>query len=436
MILLGTSRRRLLASIGGAALASRLAPFIPASVRAAGASPRRMLVVFHPMGYLERTFWPQSSGGSWTLGETMSALAPWKDKLIYPDGLEIAGAGASDDNEHGKGMNMVFTGSRKQGLSTGPSVEQAVANHLYAQTKTRFRALGLGVNGRDGHPHNTCFFTAAQVAVKPDNDPNSVFSTVFKDFTDGGGTDPSLALRAERQKKSVIDFVKGDLDRVCQKAGTEDRKKCEAHLDGVRMLEVALGNEQTAPATCTKPAAPGSGDLVGTYSRQVDMLAAALACDLTRVVTLQMAYSDGGLDMIPGINHHNTTHAVGDTGGAPGPISDHQKIDRWFADRWVYLLKKLSSYQESDGTLLDNTLVLVGSDTTTRGGAHSLSRFTYWMAGGGNFAFKTGRHVQVAPAPGKYTPNHRLFVSICNAFGMNVSKFGNLDNGSGPLAGL
>ena len=68
---------------------------------------------------------------------------------------------------------------------------------------------------------------------------------------------------------------------------------------------------------------------------------------------------------------------------------------------------------------------------------HHHSRMTYLLAGGGNFAFKTGRHVKLAsPNDPKKTSQHRLLTSISQAFGRQVDKVGNFDPASGPLAGL
>jgi hypothetical protein len=166
------------------------------------------------------------------------------------------------------------------------------------------------------------------------------------------------------------------------------------------------------------------------------------------VATLQLGNADG-FDVIAGLNHHGTTHAVGDTKGKdPEKIATHQKFDRWFADRWAYLLRRLDGVGEGNGTLLDNTLVMFASDTSTRMagdriGAHDHSRFPFWLAGGGNFAFKTGRYLVYdhpdRPGPpdktGRKWPLHNaLLVSIGRAFGLDMNAFGTHDDGSGPLA--
>jgi len=139
----------------------------------------------------------------------------------------------------------------------------------------------------------------------------------------------------------------------------------------------------------------------------------------------------------------------------PQAAADHKKWDSWLAMQWAYLLGQLDSVPEGNGTMLDNTLVVFGSDTTTgqtlQKGAHVGFRFPMWIAGGSNFAFRTGRQVMVplmplhfgATAanswgynPGKYLYHNALLLSVARAFGMNISSYGSYDQGQGGVPGL
>lgn len=453
------NRRHFLSAALAGGVASHLLPFIPSAVRAAGASPKRLLVVFHPMGWLETSFFPTLAANKvdFELGESCKPMAAHKNKLIFMDGLENRGGiwtygfvnGKQLDNEHGLGMSAAFTGSRKDSSGTfamGPSIDQAVADHLYAATPTKFRSIALGVNAGSPSGHSSTFFSKSETPVNPQNSAKAAFDTFFKDVPTGaGGGAPSadLVARARKQRQSVIDMVRAELNSLCGNAGQAEKEKCEAHLAALRQQENALA-QLTVPvaASCTKPQSPvASSDLVANMHAQMDIVAAAFTCDLARVATIQMGGADGGVDP-PGFEHHNTTHAVGDSNGAAGPVANHKQIDLFFANRYAYLLKKLDSVQEADGTLLDNTLILFGSDTTSgmspgAAGAHQATRFPFWMAGGGNFAFKMGRALQyTTPVAKKWVPHNRMLVSIAQAFGLGVDKFGTLDPGTGPLAML
>lgn len=480
------SRRRMLAAIAAAGGASRLGPFLPASVRAAG-TPKRILTVFHPMGYLQNSFWPGGTGTDFTLGETQTALNPWKSKLLYLDGLNLYGPQwffNNDDNEHAAGGNMVFTGAKKVGRANGPSIEQAIADFQYAQAKTKFRALALGVNAGDTSPHSAVFHSKAQTPVAGQNNVQATFDMLFSGFTGptapppSGGTqsppapgmqppavDTSAADRARKQQQSVLNLIKADLSRIRGLAGKDDQQKIEAHMDGISSLENRLGMTSSSPpvtmpvpmqaattppvaagtasAGCAKPTLASGSGIQANARAQMDIITAAFACDMTRHASLQFGMCDGGVDDAFNLPHHDTTHKYGDTGGAAPHPENHKTIDRWFAAQWAYLLGKLDSVKEGNGTLLDNTLVLFGSDTTTNSGPHSHSRFPLWMAGGGAFAFKTGQAIKLPASKSgsqadlaKGVVHQRLLTSIAQAFGMNVDSFGDNDPGKGPLTQL
>lgn len=441
------SRRNILSGLAAAPVLSALSPFLPVGMaRAADASaPKRLLTIFHPMGWLESTFWPTPDGTSFKLDPVMAPLEPWKSKLIFPDGLLLRAPGG---NEHGRGMSSVFTGSGFSPggpeLATGASYDYLIAEHLYAQFKTPHKYLPLGVNAvNNNFGGDHCFYSAPGRYFIKDNEAASVFDTVFSRLQTTGMVDDGALARVKAQKKSVIDLVKADLDRICRKVGAQEKIKCEAHLDSIRAMEMNLANI-AAPTTCSKPARPASGDeLSQKMAAQFDMIAAAFACDQTRVISLTMGQCNGGLDLVPGVNQHDTTHKLGDAPNEPSHVENHKRIDNYLATGYAQLFKKLDAYKEGNGSLLDNTLIVMASDTTSGmglvnvRGAHRHSRMTYLVAGGGNFAFRTGRHLKIAnPSDKTRSTHHRLLVSVSRAFGLNVDKIGDYDPSSGPLAEL
>lgn len=452
------SRRQFIQSIVGAAAASKLMNLMPHAAFAAGEAPKRLLCVFHPMGYLENSFWPSGEGSSFRLGETQTALEPYKSKLLYVDGLMRSDRAYWEDarwkvhgkdNEHGSGINGSFTGSwiGDSGFAASASIDQLVANHLFAQKPTPFKTIDLAV-AKGGGPHGSAFFAAAGTPVKPMEARKQAFDTLFANLKTGtpGGDDAALQ-KEKAQKQRVIDTVRAEFKAVCSRIGAEEKAMCDQHLAGIAQLESRLASLQGG-ASCAKPivGAPSSEQSVEMRG-QMDLIRSAFACDLARVATLQFGGADGGIEAsgIPG--QHETTHAVGDS-GTQSVIEDHKKWDALWAKDMAYLLQQLNSVNEGNGTMLDNTLILVGSDTNTGQtiirGAHQGYRATYWMAGGSNFAFKTGRTLKL-PYPVSndfhrngpmWTYHNALLVSIAKAFGMNLNAVGTWDQGKGPVPGL
>ncbi len=443
------NRRKFAGLMGGSAVAGGLLPFLPRASYAGGSgSPKRLLVIFHGLGYLENSFWPTpgATDSDFTLGQTQAVLEPFRDQLIYPDGLTLYGGPyyfPDDDNEHGSGAAMTFTASHKQNYATGPSFEQVIADHWDAQAPRPFRHVGLGVRGT-ATTHSACFFTGDQQPIQAQNSPSAAFDSLFSSLPSDPADSASIArLRAQRQ--SVIDVVRGELLTVQGRIGAQENQLLEQHLDHVRALEQRVVEFESA---CTAPDAPAAmGDDRAAMEAQMDLIASAFACDLTSVMTLQLGHCDGGVTLVPGVNTHDVSHAVGDTQGDPAVLEAHRELDSWWADRWLYLLQKLDAIQEVDGSLLDNTLIVWGSDTTTGQtlslGPHRHWRMPYFMAGGSNWAFPTGRHLQldhpnsVSHADFELWPSHsRLYTSILQRAGLDADTFGNMDPGSGTLPGL
>ena len=164
-----------------------------------------------------------------------------------------------------------------------------------------------------------------------------------------------------------------------------------------------------------------------TISRQmIDMSVMSLACDLTRVASIQ--YTDAALRAsFPWLNLNENHHFYQHDGGfMQQPCAD---IDTFFMGELAYLLQRLSSIKEGDQTLLDSTAVLVCSEIGDPP-SHDYKRIPFIIAGGGTM-FKTGRYLKL-PA----TPHNNMLVSLLNAYGLKNTTFGDAKYCTGALTGL
>jgi len=253
------------------------------------------------------------------------------------------------------------------------------------------------------------------------------------------------------QRKSVFDISNGETQRLMGLVGAEDRQKLQAHLTAMRDVEQRLvgvpGSSGTpAPVPSGACSAPSLGDFdlkvddqyLQAGQAQMDLAAAALACDQTRILTLQWSYSESehlfqflktSGKAISG-NHHAISHDF----SASGTNYDaYNAIQTWYAERVAYFLGKLDSYREGDGTLLDNTVVLwateIGESTQ-----HDLTLMPYVLAGSAGGAFKAGRYLDFSTAR---KDNNQLLVSLANAVGdKTLTSFGDKSGATGPLSVL
>jgi len=459
------SRRNLLQ---GALAGTALVPLLEAH-RAIGQTskpPTRLVVFATPNGTRNQFFWPTGSGASMTFPEYTAPLSAFKEKLLFLDGIShcpavvTGGTGvgptAITGSEHARGIGGLLTArplgegqfksfNATSGWGSGISIDQHIAELL--NPPTRFKTLELGVHVRDAEVRGRIAYKGADQPIPPREDPQDVFNALFSgpvNNPDPGNADPDAKLHGER--KSVFDLTKREIARLQSNLGSDDRIKLQAHLNSIEEIEDRLtelsgagsaGGNGDPMGTCDAPELDLDVDLLddSTLTRtgqlQMDLAAAALACDQTRIITLQWNYAESE-HLFPNLslsrNHHNISHDW----TAPG-FADYAKIHVWFAQQFAYLLEKLDSYQEDGGSLLDNTVVFWGSEIG-ESNIHDLTRMPYVLAGGGGGQLNTGRVIDYTS--GSRKDNNQLLVSLANIMGADIDTFGDPSGQTGPLPDL
>ena len=444
-------RRALLRGAGGIALGL---PFLEAMTpfgrlaQAATPPPKRFLVFFSPDGNIHENWVPTGTETAFTLSRILAPLEAHKQKLVILDGIEnkVGGYSARPGDDHMKGMGTMLTGiglldgstqggaGDPAGLAGGISVDQTIANAI--GTGTKFKSLELGVEaGSSGTVWGYSAYAGANQPLPPDNNPAAVFTRVFGSV----GADTGAIARLQAERRSVLDAVTQGYARLNPRLGAADRAKLDEHLTNVRDLETRLTAVGATGANCVPPPNPGkvdykANDNFPTIGKlQTDLMVMALACDLTRVGTLQFEQSVGNVRFTwvdPAITrgHHDLSH---DGDGLTDTIEQLTKINLWYSQQLAYLLDSLQRLKEADGTsVLDNTL-LIWVNELARGNAHSHDRMPYVLAGGAGGALRTGRFLSY-----KKTSHNDLLVSCMNLMGVPGATFGDPAFCSGPLANL
>ena len=197
-------------------------------------------------------------------------------------------------------------------------------------------------------------------------------------------------------------------------------------------MELSL-DAGTSGESCKVPVAPTDADAKDVPSKgklMTDLLVNSLACNLTRVGTMQWADSESKfpLNFDPlklSDHHHGYQH---DSAFNPDALF---KIHQWLGSNFAYLLERLAAVKEGDGTMLDNTVVLWVSEIQEPP-THAQTNMPFMIAGGKNAGIKTGRWLKVASQP-----HNSLLVTMLNLFGGTETSFGHKDfSKNGALAGL
>jgi hypothetical protein len=263
--------------------------------------------------------------------------------------------------------------------------------------------------------------------LHPETSPQSAFDRLFGSPI----SDPAALTRLRAEQGAIVDLVTSDLARLKTRVSSDDYAKIDAHLEGVRAIERRLTTD--FGISCAAPTAPDMVDwsknanFPVAASTMIDLTVHALACDLTRVASVQLSRGFSGVvhDWLGiSMGHHTMSHDETKNWN-PELIS----VDNWYAQQFAYLLSAMDAIPEGDGTLLDNTLVLWGRELGTT--SHGMKPMPLIMAGGAQGALQTGRFLD-------FTDQHhaKFLVSACQIMGLDQQSFGNLEPDSGALVGL
>jgi hypothetical protein len=433
------SRREVLRDLG---LGLGCLPLLQAtrSYAASPPSPRRFVCVLQPFGYRTDAWLPERVGpmGRAALPASTSPLTPYQDELIFLPGLTNPGLGRC----HGCGpgaygatfgvARVPVAGYAESGIAT---VDQVVAQGLARAGRVPLLpTLPLGVMVDAGPAAlplgaRRCFWREDGQPVHPRENPHALFAQLF-----GGTAGAAATQRLQVDKRSLLDYVGNELQAYGKTLGTEDRQVIEIHQQAIREVERGLAalppDPSCAPALGPPIAAHSRANFAAIANLQLEMTVAALRCDLTRVVTLQLADARGSgvsLDFVPGIPGAGADW--GRIARAPArPTADPKRLaDRWFMGLFARLLGAMSA-GPAGATLLDHSAVLWA--TTMNDGDSNAQKLPWLLAGKCGGYFRTG---QVADSAGK--PLHGVLAEICNALQVPVEFYGDRAFGA-PMAGL
>lgn len=426
----------------------------PPKAQAAPAAPKRIVFWFTANGTLPDIWLPPQSGALDLSTHPMhSKLAPLQDKLIFCGGVDDKTANVSIGDGHQTGMACLLTNSEilpgslfcegdcpagaevYVGWGGGISVDQHIANEIAKTVTTSFRSLELGVQVKSSNIWSRLCYAGADQPIPAREDPAQNLVDLFSDL----GTDPFALELLRKKRKSVLDAVQADYKSFNPKLGKDDRVRLEQHLESIRSVEQRLDATGAFGEACVmpNPEMPGGqyqqNDLFPvTGKAQMDLLVMALACDMTRVSSLQWSHSVSNVqhNWVPqllGGGHHDLSHYDDSDGSA---YKDILEVNKWYTEQFAYLLTSMQNIQEGDSTLLDNTVV-VWVNELGKGNTHTRNGIPFMLAGGCQGHFKTGRAIDFGGQP-----HGRLLVSLCQAMDVNVDTFGKPENSQGPLPGL
>lgn len=434
--------RRTLLGAGGAALALPLLSSL--KVRAADPVwPKRFVLFNAPNGTVPSAWFPSvvRSESDFDLARIHEPLAAYKERMLLVQGVNCHVGLSSKGNggPHQRGMGALFTGQTlgfgefydgcgaQAGWALGPSLDQVIAQRI--GTETRFRSLELGVRCMDNDVQGRISYSASEAPLPPTNDPALLYERLFRRVP----VDPSSSAS---RKAAVLDAVSDQFAALRPTLSKDDRDKLDAHAELVRDLERRL-DFVPSDGSCAAPEEPmgldpdSEIDMPKVSRAQLDLLATAIGCDLTRVASVQ--YSTGfnrirypWLD--DGGEGHSLSHSGDSDVNAWNILTERA---RWQMGEIAYFMDRLATIPEGDGSALDNTVILWGTEVS-QGNSHSLTDIPYLLLGSLGGVFRTGHYLTFEDAS-----SADYLAAIIEAFdATTMAPFGDPEFSSGPLTAI
>ncbi len=361
------------------------------------------------------------------LSKTLEPLEPLKQKINVIDGLYVKSL-------TGQGIHPGQTGSLLSGahiskgaiIHSGISIDQMIANHVGQDTPQSSVVLACDQPMTGYHETNFSMAYSSHISWQTPDSP--VPLEIY----------PSLAWdnlfdnRGSLLNVSVLDRVMERTQALCQQISASDKTKLDEYLTSVREVEKRVvsmrkGKENaedaakaknTIAATMERPANGLPENLQDHARLMCDIIAIAFQTDKTRVASLIISRDLSAmyypfLDVKEG--HHSASHNNNSDG--------YERIAHFHVSQFAYLVSKLDSMKEGDGTLLDNTCLMFLSNMWI-GRKHDNFRLPLVLAGGLGGTLETGRTLNYLEASEDNRKMCSLYLSLMDRFGIRLEQFG------------
>lgn len=427
------SRRAMLHGMGSMLalpLLDAMVPALEAKPAQSGKPIHRFGVMYIPNGMIMNKWTPVLDGTAYEFSPTLSSLAPFRDQLLVLSNLACVPTPGRPGGAHAKATTRFLTDisppTSETWLDAGISLDQILAQETGKHTQLSSLELAIE-NGETAGAcdvgfacayTNTISWKSANTPLFTQNNPRAVFERLFGDT---GNTDPKARLIRIRQQRSVLDSLTQEVADLQGNLGSTDRQKLTEYLESIRDVErrIQLAEEQNDQ---NLPVVDHPTGIPATYDEHVklmcDLQVLAYQCDLTRVITLMLGREFSGVTYpqvgVPDAHHPITHHA-----GEAEKIAKVEKINAYHVTQFAYLLDKMRSTRDGDGTLLDHATLIYGTGMGECN-AHDPRNIPLVLAGSGAGTLKGGRHIRYP----KETPLANLHLTLLDSFGIQRDRIG------------
>jgi hypothetical protein len=428
------SRRAFLRGAGTVVALPYLEAMMPSSALAAAMpkSTPRIGMFYFGTGMNTRQFFPTDVGPNYAATRILEPLDKLRGNFTVISNTMLEKGGGHD------GAYPFSTGISKNDRQN-ISADQVAAEALGRET--RFSSLQMSVNRGTNYGAQslaTISWNRQGVPLAAENDPRVLFDRLFR---------PDSAAEIEvrgqefRRRRSVLDMVNEDAQRMQKSLGKSDRDQLDQYLNSVRELEKQLTrridwSEKPKPQPAidglrdySKSMSPeGNGDFMyDDYAKMMyDLIALAFQTDSTRVISYVVRMELAG-GVYPEFGVSKNYHSLSHHGEDPQNLEELAKVDTIYMNHWAYFLNRLKSIKEGEKTLLDYSLLGLSSGM---GMGHSKDALPTVFSGGTGLGIQHQGHLK----PAAKIPLSSLWHTMLDRAGVPLP--GPFQDSKGPIKEL
>jgi hypothetical protein len=365
-------------------------------------------------------FWtPEGTGKDFKFSRILQPLEGMRDYVTVVSGMRNKPGESSDP--HGIVEATWLTCHAPTGPKNGPdagvSIDQLIARQIGKETPLESIELC-------GEPGGAVSYKTPNVGLPLEGNPHKVFTTMF-----GPGDTNVERKNLLESTGSLLDYVRDASQSLNKELGASDRVIVSDYLDSVRDVEGRVRKlEAKADALGQLPNAPlGAPDDFGELlDVQFAMMALAFQTNQTRIATMRMI-KEASMRTFPNVNVDEAFHPLSHHAEDPEKQDRLSRIQVYQTERFAQFAKRLASIKEGNGNLLDNSIILFGSNMANSN-LHNQNPLPQLILGKGG-GIKGGQHLAMP----KDTPHANILLTMAQRGGVNIEKFA---DSTGPVADI
>jgi len=431
-----TSRRHFLRG-AGAALALPWMESLPlkGAQAAANKPPLRFACIYFSNGVEPIHWWAKGSGAAMELGPVLKPMMPFREDIVFLRGLYNQQAFVSTSPHLGRMPNMLSGGT----VSLDPAVirvattmDQVLSQQIGNRTAVPSLVLGVEPNELRLEDGLSMIYGSSLSWASPGKPATKeIYPARTFDLLVGDG-------KGRRLDRSILDAVLKESHDLQPRINGGDRRKLEEYLESIRDIEKRIERasreerlEGWRPTlkepNLERPADDLPQNVPEHMKLMLDLVVLAFQMDKTRIATLMLnndlsQMNFRFLEGVQGALHLDLTH----NGKAPAAEAMYLKTNQYHFQQFAYLLKRFKEIDEGGQSMLDNSILLFGSNLFD-GDAHGADQMPLLLAGRGGGALKTGRILDYLDQGNDNRRACSLYLSVMDRMGVNLPRFGDTD---------